>query len=97
MTFDIATQLGATIGRRTPTSFDMATRTGAAITRWTWFVLPVTVLIDLAHFLLRGNFKIASQYFASNDWQHHAFGLATMTVLPALLKRAAIFELPEAR
>ena len=35
MTFDIATQLGATIGRRTPTSFDMATRTGAAITRWT--------------------------------------------------------------
>ena len=84
MTFDIATQLGATIGRRTPTSFDMATRTGAAITRWTWFVLPVTVLIDLAHFLLRGNFKIASQYFVSNDWQHHAFGLATMTVLPAL-------------
>ena len=84
MTFDIATQLGATIGRRTPTSFDMATRTGAAITRWTWFVLPVTVLIDLAQFLLRGNFKIASQYFASNDWQHHAFGLATITVLPAL-------------
>ena len=32
MTFDIATQLGATIGRQTPTSFDMATRTGAAIT-----------------------------------------------------------------
>ena len=32
MTFDIATQLGATVGRRTPTSFDMATRTGAAIT-----------------------------------------------------------------
>ena len=58
MTFDIATQLGATIWRQTPTSFDMATRTGAAITRWTWFVLPVTVLIDLAHFLLRGNYSL---------------------------------------
>lgn len=65
-------------------SFQMTKQLGALVTRWIWLVLPVTVLIDLAHFLLRGNFKIASQYFAWDDWQHHAFGLATMTVLPAL-------------
>lgn len=65
-------------------TFDTTRRLGTTVTRWIWFVLPVTVLIDLAHFLLRGNFKFTSQYFTSDDWRHHVFGLATMTVLPAL-------------
>lgn len=65
-------------------TFDTTRRLNDTITRWVWLVLPVTLLIDFAHFLLRGQFKFASQYFASDGWQHHAFGLATMTVLPAL-------------
>ena len=41
-------------------TFDTTRRLGTTVTRWIWFVLPVTVLIDLAHFLLRGNFKFTS-------------------------------------
>lgn len=65
-------------------TFDTTPRLNTTVARWIWLVFPVSLLIDLAHFLLRGNFKFTSQYFTSDDWQQHAFGIATMTVLPAL-------------
>ena len=65
-------------------TLDTTRRLNDTIAQWVWLVLPVTLLIDFAHFLLRGQFKFVSQYFASDGWQHYAFGLATMTVLPSL-------------
>ena len=64
-------------------TLDTTRRLNDTIAQWVWLVLPVTLLIDFSHFLLRGQFKFVSQYFASDGWQHYAFGLATMTVLPS--------------
>lgn len=56
----------------------------SSIKKWLLIILPAVVLIEFAHYILRGRFKIVSQYIDYSSWQNHVFGIATMTVLPAL-------------
>ena len=54
------------------------------IRAWLCLIIPVVVIIDALHYFLRGNFKFFGQYFQYDNWGQHLFGIATMTILPAL-------------
>lgn len=52
------------------------------VNRWIWLVIPVTFLVDLAHFFLLGRFKLIAKFLGPSNWVLQAFGLTTMTILP---------------
>lgn len=58
--------------------------TSLMVTRWLFFVLPITVFVDLSHFFLRGNFKALGRFTEPTSWVSGAFGFGIMLVLPTI-------------
>lgn len=52
--------------------------------RWMWLILPGVFFIELSHYFLIGNFKVAGRYLAAGAWHDFVFQFAILTILPAL-------------